>query len=181
MASSRDAWLAALPAPPRLPTACPVAVLHLRTTADTSGNSRTCYVVIENGTGHVVEVLEEDGSGQTAAMRWPWFAHYRREAFGLPTYPGAYTVPVDVPPGEWRRWLKRTPFDSPECERLRRRADRCALHWRMVEVAESLRSHRDRHVPAWDGAGLRAMRYLEAAGLARRVHTGPNGESWVAC
>lgn len=114
---------------PQLPKHSPVIALHLRADVDVNGNPRRAFVVLD-AKGRHVETIDEGYYGDAALYsRYPWFHHSVAGRLGLES---AYAVPMDVAPKEYRRWLKREPYEQTAA--LRERADRYAARYEDLGV-----------------------------------------------
>jgi hypothetical protein len=90
-----------------------VMALHLCADNDSNGNPRRCFVVLDKAGRHV-ETIDEGYAGDGALYtRWPMF-HFRAL--------GEFAGVDDVTPREYKRWLKREPYEDTES--LRKWADR---------------------------------------------------------
>jgi hypothetical protein len=107
-----------------LPKRCPVTVTHLCANNDVNGNPRRVYVVTDHE-GAFVEALDEGYEGEAAVYnRWPYFQHRAAERLGVER---RYVQRYDVEPAEYRRQLRREPWEGTE--RLRRMGDRYARNF----------------------------------------------------
>lgn len=110
---------------PRIPRACPVSCVKLRTTRSHGGAHYGAFAwVVLDRAGQLVEVLS--GSEEVEARfhaRYPWFgtqeSGWYRDIGGQ-----AWPIVVEVSPAEYRRLSSREPW-SENAARIRRVADRC--------------------------------------------------------
>jgi hypothetical protein len=135
---------------PRVPTACPVSVIHLHATVSRGGVHRGRHAwIVNDHTGQLVEIISGGDEIESKVWaRWPWFGTAERAWFGLGSRQ-CWPTTLNVTPSELTRAVGWEPW-TEHGAKLRAVADRCEQFSAVMHaVRELVREGTGTH--PWDG------------------------------
>lgn len=126
---------------PRVPAACPVSAVKIRTVRTNAGaHYGAAAWIVRDSNGQLVETIVGDDSTESRFFaRWPWFSTQE-----IGRYPAltaqAWPLAVDVSPTEFERLSTAKPWTELGVQ-LRARADRCERYSAVCDAVNNLRAH----------------------------------------
>lgn len=126
---------------PRVPAACPVSVVKVRTVRTNAGaHYGAAAWIVRDANGQLVETIAGDDSTEARVFaRWPWLSTY--EIGRYPTLRAqAWPLAIDVSSSEFRRLSTAEPWTELGAQ-LRARADRCERYSAVCHAINDLRAN----------------------------------------